>query len=168
MSGAHGRLPSILLGSLLAASSLGVGPGRAGPYDILLSPGAAVPGARGNARLLFADSPFGVAATADGRLSYDVRITAQGLPDPGTLGTYRAYIAWEVTTELTEWHRLGVVGNGTTTVGQADWNKFLLVVTAEPDSATTTHSGPTVLHGTSPSTWLQRFLTHPLFRGISQ
>lgn len=168
MSDQGGRSPAILVGALLAGLSLGVGPRHAGPYDILLAPGPAAPGARGTARLLFADSPFGVAATADGRLSYDVRITAQGLPDPASLGTYRAYVAWEVSTELTEWHRLGVIGNGTTTVGRADWNKFLLVVTAEPDTATTVHSGPTVLHGTSPSSWLQRFLTHPLFRGISQ
>jgi hypothetical protein len=47
-------------------------------------------------------------------------------------------------------------------------NKFLLVITAEADSAPAEHAGPTVLHGTSPSGWLQSFLTHPLFRGISQ
>ena len=58
--------------------------------------------------------------------------------------------------------------NGTSTVGPAELNKFLLVITAEPDSAAATHAGPTVLHGTSPSGWLQSFLTHPLFRGIAQ
>jgi len=154
--------------ALLAALIAGVGPGRSGPYDIPLAPGKAVPGAEGSAVLRFADSPFGVAVTADGRLSYDVRITARGLPDPATLGGYRAYVAWEVSPDLTLWHRLGAVGNGTTTVGRAESNKFLLVITAEPDSAPAGHSGPTVLHGVSPSTWLQRFLSHPLFRGISQ
>lgn len=142
--------------------------GAAGPYDIVLLPGPRVPGAEGDARLLFASSPFGVAVTADGRHVYDIRITARGLPDPRTLGAFRNYVAWEVTPELDRWHRLGVVRNGVTTVGQADWNKFLVVITAEPDSAPATHSGPTVLHGTSPSGWLQTFLTHPLFRGISQ
>lgn len=168
MSTSSGRSPAVRVGTLLAALGLGVWPIHAGPYDIPLAPGPAAPGAQGAARLLFADSPFGVAVTADGRLSYDVRITAKGLPHPATLGAYRAFVAWEVNTDLTEWHRLGPVDNGTTTVGRAEWNKFLLVITAEPDSAPAAHTGPTVLHGTSPSTWLQRFLTHPLFRGISQ
>jgi hypothetical protein len=148
--------------------ALGLLTGTTGPYDIVLAPGPVTPGARGSARLLFADSPFGVAVTADGHLSYDLRITAQGLPAPATLGGYRAFVAWEVSPDLTEWQRLGPVGNGTSTVGRAEWNKFLLVITAEADSAPQVHAGPTVLHGTSPSGWLQRFLSHPLFRGISQ
>jgi hypothetical protein len=57
------------------------------------------------------------------------------------------------------------VKNGDTTVGHAQRNKFLLVIAAE-SSTTSAHAGPTVLHGTSPSGWLQSFLTHPLFRGI--
>lgn len=162
------RRPTGRVAMLLAVLALGGWSGGAGPYDIPLVSGPAAPGARGTARLLFADSPFGIAVTQDGRHSYEVRITASGLPDPATLGGYRAFVAWEVNTDLTEWHRLGPVGNGTTTVGRAEWNKFLLVVTAEPDSATQAHSGPTILHGTSPSSWLQRFLSHPLFRGISQ
>ena len=60
------------------------------------------------------------------------------------------------------------VANGVSSVGPVALDKFLLVITAEADSAPTTHAGPTVLHGTSPSGWLQSFLTHPLFRGISQ
>jgi hypothetical protein len=151
------------MAGLVALLTLG-----AGPYEFRLAPGPAVPGAQGAVQLLFADSPFGVAATADGRLSYEVRLTATGLPEASTLGPYRAYVAWEVSPDLAQWQRLGPVGNGTTTVGRAEWNKFLVVVTAEPDTAPAAHSGPTVLHGTSPSGWLQRFLSHPLFRGISQ
>lgn len=117
---------------------------------------------------MFAQSPFGVTVTADGRASYDVQVTASSLPDPVTLGSYSAYVAWEVTTDLATWHRLGPVANGTTTVGHAEMNKFLLVVTAEPSATPDKHTGPTVLHGTSPSGWLQTFLTHPLFRGVVQ
>jgi len=157
------RLGPTRAAALAALLALG-----AGPYDIPLLPGPAAPAARGEARLQFAESPFGVAATADGRMSYDVRVTASGLPEPSTLGAFTAYVAWEVTPDLAHWHRLGPVGNGTTTVGQAEWNKFLLVITAEADTAPAARSGPTVLHGTSPSSWLQQFLTHPLFRGISQ
>jgi hypothetical protein len=139
-----------------------------GPFDIPLFAGTSVPAASGAARELFADSPFGVAVTADGHHSYDVRIEAHDLPNPSTLGPYHAYVAWEVSIDLADWHRLGAVSNGTTTVGRAEWNKFLLVITAEPDTLVTTHHGPIALHGTSPSGWLQIFLAHPLFRGISQ
>lgn len=157
----------LLLAGLLAASSLGAA--RAdGPYDIKLLPTAAAPAASGHARLVYAASPFGIAVTADGRARYDVQVTAAGLPRADSLGAAAAYVAWAASTDLTRWERLGVVANGTTTVGHVDMNKFLLVVTAEPDSAAPAHAGPTVLHGTSPSGWLQSFLSHPLFRGIPQ
>ena len=147
-----------LCGALVLAS--------AGPFDIPLFNTPKAPDAKGSARLVFADSPFGVAVTADGRASYDVQIDASGLPDPSTLGAYTKYVAWAATTDLTRWDRLGVVANGRSVVGHAELNKFLLVITAEASGAPAAHSGPTVLHGTSPSGWLQNFLTHPLFRGV--
>lgn len=137
-----------------------------GPYDIKLLNTPKTPTAQGTARLVFAPSPFGVTVTADGRSSYDVQLSLTGLPDPTTLGPYSAYVAWVTTTNLDQWHRLGAVGNGSSTVGQVEYNKFLLVITAEKDSAVTEHKGPTVLHGISPSGWLQSLVTHPLFRGV--
>jgi hypothetical protein len=88
------------------------------------------------------------------------------LPEPATLGGFTSYIAWAASTDLSQWARLGVVKNGRSTVGHVEMNKFLLVVTAEANDAAAAHAGPTVLHGTSPSGWLQNFLTHPLFRGV--
>ncbi len=44
----------------------------------------------------------------------------------------------------------------------------MLVITAERSDTTSVHAGPTVLHGISPSGWIQAFGSHPLFRGISQ
>ncbi|MGH7523612.1 MAG: hypothetical protein ACREK8_04835 [Gemmatimonadales bacterium] len=154
--------------TLKLAAALLVASSAAGPYDIVLLPGPRVPGATGEARLVFAASPYGIAVSADGHHRYDVRIAARALPAPATLGAYTAFVAWEVSPDLATWHRLGTVHNGTTTVGTTELNKFLLVITAERDSTVTRHAGPTVLHGTSPSGWLQTFLTHPLFRGISQ
>jgi hypothetical protein len=138
----------------------------AGPFDIVLLPTTQAPAAKGTARLVFAQSPFGVTVTADGRSSYDVQLTLTGLPKPSTLGKYTTYVAWAATTTLDRWHRLGVVANGRSTVGRAELNKFLLVITAEADSAPPTRTGPTVLHGISPSGWLQSLTTHPLFRGV--
>lgn len=145
-----------------------VGAVASGPYDIILLNTPKVPTARGEARLVFAPSPFGIAVTADGHHRYDVRITAAGLPEPSTLGDYSAFIAWEVTTDLSQWTRLGPVNNGESTVGEARSNKFMLVITAERHDTTSVHAGPTVLHGISPSGWIQAFGSHPLFRGISQ
>ncbi len=137
-----------------------------GPYDVTLFNTTKAPKAAGSARLVFADSPFGIAVTADGHARYDARITAADLPTPSTLGPYAAYVAWAVTPDLAKWERLGAVHNGTSTVGSVDFNKFLLVVTAEASPSPDTHAGPIVLHGTSPSGWLQNFLSHPLFRGV--
>ena len=151
------KLP-LLAAALLAAAF--------GPFDIPLRNTSTVPGARGSARLVYASSPFGVAVTAEGVTSYDVRLELSGLPQPSSLGPYSSYVAWAATTDLSRWHRLGTVGNGSSTVGRAELNKFLLIITLEQDSLATRRSGPTVLHGPSPSTWLQSLLSHPLFRGI--
>lgn len=136
-----------------------------GPYDITLLPTPAVPAAQGTARLVSAPSPFGIAVTADGHARYEIVLQLAGLPAPASLGAYRAYVAWAATPDLKAWTRLGVVANGTATVGVAEYNKFLLVITAESGPEPPARGGPTVLHGTSPSGWLQSFLAHPLFRG---
>jgi len=154
--------------SLVRLAALGafIGVAAAGPFDIAMFSTAKAPEAKASARLVYATSPFGVAVTADGHARYDVQIDAYGLPEPSTLGAFTTYVAWSATTDLSQWVRLGVVKNGGNTVGPIEMNKFLLVVTAEASDAPSTHAGPIVLHGTSPSGWLQNFLTHPLFRGV--
>jgi hypothetical protein len=73
-----------------------------------------------------------------------------------------------VTPDLATWHRLGVVHNGTVVVGTTGMTKFLFVVTAEASANTDVHHGPVVLHGTSPSGWLENFLSHSaFFRGVN-
>ncbi len=149
-------------------ASVGLALAWTGPFDIPLENTSRVPTASGSARLVYAPSPFGVAVTSDGRSSYNVQITAAGLPDPASLGAFTRYVAWQVTTDLKTWSRLGTVENGIVTLGKLELNKFLLVVTAETSDRDTTRRGPTVLHGNSPSSWLQSFLGHPLFRGMGQ
>ncbi|MEO7041102.1 MAG: hypothetical protein ABI035_02470 [Gemmatimonadaceae bacterium] len=163
------RLPtgSAYLRTRLSVALLTVGLiGPIGPLDIPLFATPKAPTAQGVAKLVYASSPFGVAVTQDGRARYDVHVTASGLPKPSTVGAYSAYVAWEVTPDLSTWVRLGAVTNGTSIVGSTEMNKFLFVITAEPSATPDKHSGPTILHGTSPSGWLQSFLTHPLFRGV--
>lgn len=141
---------------------------REGPYDVPLFNTPRTAKSTGLARLVYASSPFGIAVTVDGIDRYDVRITARGMPAPSSLGPYKAYVAWQVTTDLSQWKRLGPVRNGTTVVGTTNLNKFLLVITAEASATPDTHHGPIVLHGTSPSGWLENFLTHDaFFRGVN-
>jgi hypothetical protein len=155
-------LVALVAGARLPADT-GHGPG---PYDIALFGTSKVRGVVAHARLVYAPSPFGIAVTADGRARYDVQITATGLPAPSTLGPYTTYVVWAATPDLTQWRRLGSMSNGETTVGHVDFNKFLIVITAEKTATPSARAGPTVLHGTSPSGWLQTFLTHPMFRGV--
>ena len=91
-----------------------------GPYDIILLNTPRTPTAKGTARLVWAQSPFGVTVTADGRASYDVQLSLTGLPEPSTLGAYTTYVAWAATTNLDSWHRLGTVKNGISTVGKVE------------------------------------------------
>jgi hypothetical protein len=137
-----------------------------GPYDIILLNTSKTPTAKGTARLVWAQSPFGVTVTADGRASYDVEVSLTGLPDPSALGPYSTYVAWAATTSLDKWYRLGAVKNGSSTVGRIELNKFMFVITAEATASPAERKGPTVLHGISPSGWLQSMITHPLFRGV--
>jgi hypothetical protein len=168
---AEGRRPgrrrlaavAAILAGALAVSAFA----REGPYDIPLFNTPRTAGATGQARLFYAPSPFGIAVTADGRDRYDVRVTVKGLPAPSSLGPYAAYVAWEVTPDLATWHRLGRVANGTSVVGTTGFNKFLFVITAEASATPDGHHGPTVLHGNSPSGWLESFLSHDaFFRGV--
>jgi hypothetical protein len=161
-----------LIGALLLTSAGGAltaqGRFAGGPFDLLLFPTSKAPSATGHATLVYADSPFGLAVTEDGRARYKIQIVAAGLPAASSLGPYSTYVAWAATPELTAWVRLGTVINGTNVVGIVDFNKFLVVVSAESSLSGTAPQGPTVLHGTSPSGYIQSFLSHPLFRNLPQ
>lgn len=150
--------------TVAAAVLLVVGGGIAA--EIPLVPTRAAPGAAGVARLRYAHSPFGVAVTADGRARWMLHFTLAGLPPAATLDGAQGYVAWAASPDLDAWDRLGTVRNGTTVLGEVARNKFMVVVTAEPDTLAATRRGRTVLSGRSPSSWMQSLLTHPLFRGI--
>lgn len=102
-------------------------------------------------------SPFGVAVTADGHPRYALATTIAALPPPSALGPYTVYIAWATTLTLDSVVKLGVVGNGRTSLGELDRNQFRLLISAERSAAVAARTGRLVLRGTSPST---RVLAH--------
>ena len=98
-----------------------------------------------------APSPFGVSVSEDGRYIYDVGLLIRGLrtrPD-------RTYVVWAITPDMENRRKLGVWVPGSTTVGRVDWNRFMIVVTAEPSPDTDAWQGPILFSASSPSGKMQ-------------
>jgi hypothetical protein len=105
--------------------------------------------ASGTADVLFSPSPFGIALSPDGSYVYDLKISVDRLA-PATDG---AYVVWVTTPSLDQRIRLGVLDESFRLTGQVGWNKFLVVISLEPDHAEGAPSwtGPIVLRGMSRS-----------------
>ncbi len=114
-----------------------------------------LPDASGTVELARRPGPFDVDVTPDGRPRYDLVFRLDGLPEPGSLGPFTTYVAWLTTPVLSPMLRLGAVSNGAHRFGPAEFNKFLILVTAEPDAGGTERRGKIVLRGTSPSSRMQ-------------
>ncbi len=96
-------------------------------------------------------SPFSTNVTVDGRQLYDPTLTISGLPAPESFGDYSTYVAWLTTPLLFPVVNLGEVGNGTNHLSPIDFNKFLLLVSAEARPDGEEREGRLVLRGLSPS-----------------
>lgn len=99
-------------------------------------------------------SPFGVAVTADGRLRHRLVARIAGLPAASSLGRYVTYVAWGYDVTMAGGRRLAVVGNGEFDLGELPWERFRVVVSAEPSSNVRTRQGRLVLRATSPAALL--------------
>ena len=122
-------------------------------YCVELIPATGVESARGHVALQFGDSPFTQAVTPDGRPRFQAVVTLSGLPPADSLGAYVRYVAWAATPVMYPIERLGDVTNGTTTLGPIEFNKFVVIITAEPEGGPADEwRGRLVLRGQSPST----------------
>ncbi len=138
--------------------------------SIALEPTSDARGASGVAVLTRSPSPFGMSLTPDGHLRYDVHLHVTGLPaDPHVYDGATAYVAWATVPDLSLARRLGPMAPDGSGSGTVDWNKFIVIVTAEKTgaaSAAAPHwSGTILLKGVSPSTWMQRYGSHILNNG---
>lgn len=120
-------------------------------YCMRLTPSPSIRGASGVVELGRIASPFGLNVRADGRQLYEATLHVDGLPDPSSLGDYSAYVAWVTTPTLFPFVKLGDVANGTTRLSRIEFNKFIIMVTAEPSADVAERGGPPVLRGLSPS-----------------
>ena len=111
-----------------------------------------------------AASPFGLAATRDGRTIYDIDITVADLPAPSSLGSYTVYEAWLATPKLDLIRDLGPISVGVPLHAQVDWNKFTVLVSAESAPVRSRWSDAVALVGRSPSSLMQSFAGHPFYK----
>jgi hypothetical protein len=131
------------------------------PFTIALVPTANADGASGEAKLTFAQSPFGIAVTPAGHHLYDITVATDGLRStPGV-----TYVAWAVTPTLAQTAKLGPLDAEGETTAQVAFNKFLVFVTAETSPDVDRWTGPIVLRGISRSGRLHTMLGHGPFEG---
>jgi len=133
------------------------------PHRFVLLPSGKVARASGLVNLIPAWSPFGLAVSSEGSFVYDLAITVDGLPDPRSLGGYTMYVAWLATPSLDRVQNLGPIKNGDKLTLTADWNKMMVVITAEAALGANQWAGTIVLSGRSPSARLENFAGHDLF-----
>lgn len=177
MSG-RGWLAAAVVGAGIAAASFGApgiaaprsgvadreatGPrstGRCEPVRMRLQATSAGLGAAGYLELAMAASPFGITVSEDGRYVYDITIAVDRLRRRSD----EVYVAWATTPELDRVVRLGVLGEDGIVRGRLEWNKFLVLVSAEASARGERWEGPILLTGTSPSGLMHTMRGHGIF-----
>ena len=137
-------------------------------YNINMAATGRAPGARGYVTKTFAQSPFGVAVSVDGRYIYDVQIAVDGLRGPPNA----EYTVWVAPPNLSPMVRLGVLDEAFELSGQVAFNKFIMFVTAEqpgswhPDNGKkpgNAWKGPILMQGISRSGMMHSAAGHGPF-----
>ena len=140
--------------------------GRPDLYEIPLKGTAPSSRMTGVAVLTPARSPFGLATTKDGRFVFNIAIETPVLPPPSSFGAqFTTYVAWVATADLERIERIGPLTTETRARGKVAMNKFLVVITAEPNATGIKWTGPIVMRGTSASSYLSNFSGHTMFNG---
>ncbi len=111
-------------------------------------------GAIGSVDLGRVPSPFSVTVTPAGNHIHELTAYIEGLPAPDSFGAYTTYIAWATTPFFEPVIKLGEVTNGANSLGRIEFNKFLILITAEISAAVEERTGRLVLRGRSPSLFM--------------
>ncbi|MDX1646924.1 MAG: hypothetical protein R3304_07255 [Longimicrobiales bacterium] len=103
-------------------------------------------------------SPFSVALGPDGSYVYDIDVMLQRVKPPRT----GVLVAWVTTPGLDRVERLGALDAHHGATGTVRWNKFIVVVTLEPEDDPTaqTWSGPVAFRGMSRSGMMHTMVGH--------
>jgi FtsP/CotA-like multicopper oxidase with cupredoxin domain len=148
-------LPSRVEGQRNACSdstSAGIRPDQ-NLYCIRLLPTGLAEEASGTAALEWLPNPYSISVNRDGTMQYAVTFELQGLPRPAS--PRGAFVAWAAPPTMSPMIRLGTVRNGRSTIGPVALDRFLIIVSNEPDSLTKDRTGKLILRGESASNRLR-------------
>ena len=128
------------------------------PFLVQLVPTPHANEASGTARMVFAESPFGVTVTADGSHSYRAHFETQGLGNRSG-----ALVVWVATPSLDQVQKLGTLDDAGRLSGRVAFNKFIVFVTEEPNAEVERWTGKILLRGISPSGRMHSMAGHGPF-----
>jgi len=157
-----------LTGATLPAQRPCESPPEASPsrdlYCIELLPGASGGNAHGTVQLDWIPSPFTVAVAADGTHRWQLTFALASLPalPPGPAP---GFVAWAAEPSFSHITRMGVVRDGHTALGAVAYDRFLVLVSAEPDTTATERRGRLVLRGESAANRLRPADNYQFFLG---
>ena len=117
--------------SPLAASGTARGVEAAAPTSLFPTGNAAGSSSVGPRELIPSPSPFGLAASRDGRIAYDLEITVVDLPLPPSFGLIHGLRSVAGHPKLDLVRNLGAMTVDAPLHAQVDWNKFTVLVSAE-------------------------------------
>lgn len=100
-------------------------------------------------------SPFGVDVDRLGIHRYQLEFNIEGLPDPTDIGEFTQFVAWVTTPQFHPVKRLGVISNGKTLSGEVAFNKFTVLISAEPPGDAPGRRGKLIMRGMSPSSFME-------------
>ena len=119
-------------------------------------PRASVERVDANLELNRIPSPFGTNVTRDGVQLYGAVAHISGLPTARSFdSTATLWVAWLATPLMHPVKKLGRVDNGSHALGNIDWPKFVVLVTAEKSLDVAEPTGRLALRGFSPSSRMQ-------------
>lgn len=103
-------------------------------------------------------SPFFVSLGPDGSYVYDIDVSIDRMKVPRR----GRMVAWVTTPDIDRIERMSALGENLRAAGRVSWNKFIVVITLEPedDPSATTWSGPVVFRGMSRSGMMHTMVGH--------
>jgi FtsP/CotA-like multicopper oxidase with cupredoxin domain len=135
--------------------------------DLYCMPLLPAPGlsAHGSVELGWVPGPFTVAVSPAGVQRWNLLISTSGLVSASTPPGKAGLVVWAAPPSLTPLVKLGVLRTSDMQAGPVAFDRFLLLISAESDTATTEMRGRVVLRGESPGNRLRPADTYQFFLG---
>ena len=124
-------------------------------------------GASGSVELSWPGGPFTERVTADGTQQWQLRFSLQDLPRAMLRGRRSGFVAWAADPTMAHVIRLGVVHDGEIDLGPMALDRFLILISAEADTAVRQWRGRVILRGESASNRLRPADNYQFFLGVA-